>query len=65
MHWICVKSDDQKNRLEKNRELNGLLRGILEEWDYPAEARSHVGIGFESQETVDRESHGHWWHHWK
>ncbi len=65
VYWICVKTDAERDRLEKNTELKSRLRGILDEFDYPLEGRKYVAIGFESQETVDRESGGHWWHHWK
>ena len=33
--------------------------------DYPADAQNNVHIGFESQETVDRESDGNWYLHFK
>lgn len=65
VYWICVKSDAERDRLDKNLELKTRLRALLEEFNYPVEGRKHVAIGFESQETVDRESGGHWWHHWK
>lgn len=65
VYWICVKSDAEKRRLEADQELYRSLRGLLEEYQYPAEGRDGVHIGFESQETVDRESGGNWWHHWK
>ena len=45
--------------------LNGQLRALLVKNDYPNEARQFVHIGFESQETVERESAGNWYHHFK
>ncbi len=65
VYWICVLSDAEKKRLEGDAELRGKLRALLTEHQYPAEGRDGVYIGFESQETVDRESGGNWWHHWK
>ena len=65
VYWICVKSDAERDRLAGNPELMTGLRDVLVTCDYPPEGRDHVHIGFESQETVDRESGGHWWHHWK
>jgi hypothetical protein len=65
VYWICVQSDAERNRLEKNEELKIRLRKTLDDHEYPIDGRKHVLIGFESQETVDRESNGHWWHHWK
>lgn len=32
---------------------------------YPAESQRFIHIGFESQETVNRESKGNWYHHFK
>jgi hypothetical protein len=65
VYWICVQTDLTKNELENNTQLKGKLRQLLEEYEYPAEAKELVHIGFESQESVDRESKGNWWHHFK
>jgi uncharacterized damage-inducible protein DinB len=65
VYWICVQSDKMKNRLSGNIELMTALRALLEKHDYPAESQKFVHIGFESQETVDRESKGNWYYHFK
>jgi hypothetical protein len=65
VYWICVKSDAERDRMAWNPELMTGPRDVLVTSDYPPEGRDHVYIGFESQETVDRESAGNWWHHWK
>jgi hypothetical protein len=65
VYWICVESDFEKKRLEDDSELNRRLRAVLAEQKYPIEGSGEVHIGFESQETVDRESGGNWYHHWK
>ena len=65
VYWICVDTDSEKSRLEADTELMIQLRNLLKQFDYPAEGRDGVMIGFESTETVDRESNGNWWHHWK
>jgi hypothetical protein len=65
VYWLCVKSDAEKQRLQAHRILMEQLREILVRYDYPPEGRDSVHIGFESQETVDRESDGNWWYHWK
>ena len=65
VYWVCVDSDKEKHRLESDTELTSRLRELLVRCDYPEEGRSGVQIGFESTETVDRESNGNWWHHWK
>lgn len=63
--WVCVKTDAEKQRLEADENLMLTLREILVQYDYPREGRDSVHIGFESQETVDRESDGEWFYHWK
>ncbi|HPA63520.1 MAG TPA: hypothetical protein PLH15_03825 [Spirochaetota bacterium] len=64
-YWICVLSDKERDRLVKDSDLMKKLRKILEENNYPISGRNRVYIGFESQETVDRESNGNWFLHWK
>jgi hypothetical protein len=63
--WICLKTDNEKIRLSRDTALHSSLRKILENRKYPQCARPYVYIGFESEETVNRESQGKWWHHWK
>lgn len=63
--WICVESDEAKLNLESNQELASELREVFVEENYPKEAVPFVHIGFESQETVDRESNGDWYKHFK
>lgn len=62
---ICVESDDERGRLLRNNVLQSQLRYILEKHDYPIDARSRVYIGFESDETINRESGGNPRHHWQ
>lgn len=65
VYWLCVNSDAEKSRLESDTELMSRLRDLLVEFDYPAEGREGVHIGFESTETVNRESKGDWRIHWQ
>lgn len=65
VYWICVQTDQMKMDLTNNIKLNNDLRFFLEKYKYPASARKSVYIGFESQETVNRESKGNWYHHFK
>jgi len=65
VYWICVESDAEKERLVADTALYAELRGLLTRYNYPTEGRDEVHIGFESQETVNRESGGNWWQHWK
>ncbi len=65
VYWICVQSDKMKNKLSENNELTTTLRELLEKHHYPPESQKFVHIGFESQETIDRESKGNWYYHFK
>ncbi|QLG44899.1 hypothetical protein [Costertonia aggregata] len=63
--WVCVQTDETKERLKSNSDLMNNIRLLLDKYDYSEQARKHVYIGFESQETVDRESDGDWYLHFK
>jgi len=65
VYWICVQSDKVKNKLTGNIELTTSLRNLLAKHEYPPESQKFVHIGFESQETVNRESKGNWYYHFK
>jgi hypothetical protein len=65
VYWIVVVSDLEKHRLEADLALMAALRSLLVKCDYPSEGREGVHIGFESQETVDRESGGNFYYYWK
>jgi hypothetical protein len=65
VYWVCVQTDAEKHRLESDAGLRARLRSLLIARDYPQDARESVHIGFESQETVDRESGGSWPSHWQ
>lgn len=63
--WIRVRTDAEKARINDDAVLLNELRGLLEANGYPAAAMPHVHLGVESEETVQRESAGNWWHHFK
>lgn len=63
--WICVQTDQEKLGLSRNEKLLNELRNLLVIHEYPEISRPFVNIGFESQETVDRESQGDWYLHYK
>ena len=65
VYWICVQTDKERDRLITDNALHVRLRAVLDRVNYPASARGHVHMGFECQETVDRESGGSWQLHWK
>lgn len=64
-YCVCVETDAEKKRLESRWPLRNRLFGLLVENGFPDDCRDSVRILFESQETVDRESGGNWYRHWK
>ena len=65
VYQICVQTDEERNKLHRNVDLMKALRQLLITHNYPASGRDGVYINYESQETVDRDSHGNWRHHWQ
>lgn len=65
VYWICVDTDEVKNKLSSDDSLKEILRNTIIKAEYPSEAVDDVFVGFESQETVDRESNGDWYLHFK
>lgn len=65
VYWIVVQSDREKWRLAFDTAVDRELRALLDLHEYPIEGRAGVHIGFESHETVNRESDGKFWLHWK
>lgn len=63
--WIVVDSDREKSRLASDAALMQRFRAFLAAFQYPLEGRDQAHIGFESVETVNRESGGDFWRHWK
>lgn len=63
--WVCVETDETKLKLSSNKELRTQIANLLLKHDYPAQARELIHIGFESEETVKRESNGNWYNHFK
>jgi hypothetical protein len=73
-YWIDPKHMDfvvgvstEKNKLElkSNRNFVLAMAEVLERFNWPLEARAAVTFDIESQESVDRESDGNWWYHYK
>lgn len=65
VYWICVETDVMKLKLKADNQLMNDLRYLLQKHKYPTESIDSVIIDVESQETVDRESKGNWYHHFK
>jgi hypothetical protein len=58
--WLRVKTDQEKQELERYDSYWTHLRGLLARYRYPVEARDGVFFGVESQESLAREFKGHW-----
>ncbi len=65
VYWIVVRTDEEKQRLDRDKVLIGKLRKLLDKHDYPVEGRAGVHIGFESKQTVVREADGNFYNYWK
>jgi len=63
--WVCVETELLKASLSRNKDLEIQLRSAFAKFQYPAHAIPFIYIGFESQETVNRESCGNLYHHFK
>jgi hypothetical protein len=62
---VGVTTDTEKNALKLDDQFLTTLTNLLAKHDWPEQARSAVVFDIESQETVDRETKGHWWYHYK
>ena len=62
---VGVTSDEEKDRLRADGTFNEEMKCLLAAYNWPIQARAAVVFDIESQETVDRESKGNWWYHYK
>ena len=62
---VGVSTDAEKESLQKNHVFQSEIKALLTKHDWPVAAREHVLFDIESQETVDRETEGNWWYHYK
>lgn len=62
---ICVRTDRERDEINANGPMLEEFRKILLGSGYPAGVIRLIFISAESEETVNRESKGNWWHHWK
>jgi hypothetical protein len=58
--WIKTRTDQQRDRLAANRLSMTQMREAPLDAGYPQLAVPQVQVGFESQETIDRDYHGNW-----
>jgi hypothetical protein len=62
---IGVQTDRERDRLRVDEQFSEQLRQALVTVDWPEAARPHVKFEIESDETVNRDSGGNWWIHYK
>jgi hypothetical protein len=62
---IAVPTDAERNVLKKDPAIVQSLQALLTQISWPEQARPHVIVDIESEETVCRESDGNWWYHYK
>ena len=62
---VCTQTDKAKLELSSNDKLKNKITNLLAKHSYPVQARPLIHIGFESEETVKRESNGNWYQHFK
>ena len=60
---IGVATDALRDRLRADAVVQRDWRALLARHGWPAVARDAVAFFVESQQTVDRDSGGNWWHH--
>lgn len=65
VYKIVVQTDDERGRLLRDEDLKIRLRQLLDDNDYPQKARGNVSFGFDSDESINRDSGGNAWHHWR
>ena len=62
---VGVPTNKEKNDFKADSLLAEKMKFLLKKYNWPIDARKHVVFDIESQETVDRETNGNWWHHYK
>lgn len=62
---VGVPSDKERDGLCSQVDFQNKMKEFLVKYNWPVLARAHVYFDIESQETVDRENNGNWWHHYK
>jgi hypothetical protein len=59
---ICVATDAQRDSLLKDPDFLGRIRRIVADCGYPEDSVGQIGFTAESDETVDRDWNGSWYH---
>lgn len=62
---VHVESDVEKERLINSTNFMSEVKETLDIYDYPIQSRDNIVFEVESHETVNRESGGDWYLHFK
>ena len=62
---VGVSTDAEKIKLKTDSAFDEKIKHLLIKYNWPSAARKSVAFDIESQETVDRETNGNWWYHYK
>jgi len=60
--WITADTDVQRDELRRSGALIDQFRVAFRDPGYPESAIPEIRFEFESQQTVDRDFNGTWWH---
>lgn len=60
--WITTDTDTQRDELLNNGALINQFRLVFRTAGYPGNAIQDICFEFESQQTVNRDFNGNWWH---
>jgi hypothetical protein len=60
--WVITSTDAERDDLARDPALVEMMRHEFLTAGYPSEYVPSIGFGFESQETVDRDFGGSWYH---
>jgi hypothetical protein len=60
--WLVTASDAERERVAEHRLFRDTVCLLLLEAGLEDDLASRAGVAVESQETVDRDFGGNWWH---
>jgi hypothetical protein len=60
--WIITSTDAERDHLESDPALVQSMRSEFLDAGYPSEYVPSIGFAFQSQETIDRDFGGSWYH---
>ncbi|WP_348788932.1 hypothetical protein [Leifsonia sp. NPDC080035] len=60
--WLCTATDEERDDLRRDTELVTAARDVLHQVGFSPLDLAETGVVVESQQTVDREYGGSWFH---